>query len=138
MQIGSTTWRPENCDYSLLLEPDEYAERIADADVLVMHAGIGSILAAMKHEKPMALPRDSPYLPSAGPDRSARKGFLRGTCRPTRALDSCVHVILSVARLSRDTSVLPDILIADFAVSDNQHIHINFIRRFGKCMPSLL
>ena len=58
MQIGSTSWRPENSDYSLLLEPDEYAERVADADVLVMHAGIGSILAAMKHEKPIiVLPR---------------------------------------------------------------------------------
>ena len=58
MQIGSTSWSPSNCDYAQLLEPDEYAERVAGSSVLVMHAGIGSILAAMKYEKPIiVMPR---------------------------------------------------------------------------------
>ena len=58
MQIGSTSWRPRRCAFSELLEPDEYARRVEESTVLVMHAGIGSILAAMKHEKPIiVLPR---------------------------------------------------------------------------------
>lgn len=58
MQIGSTAWRPSNCEYVELLNPDEYADRIKQAEVLVMHAGTGSILAAMKYGKPIiVMPR---------------------------------------------------------------------------------
>jgi UDP-N-acetylglucosamine transferase subunit ALG13 len=53
MQIGSTAWRPSNCEYVELLNPDEYADRVKQAEVLVMHAGTGSILAAMKYGKPI-------------------------------------------------------------------------------------
>lgn len=58
MQIGSTAWRPSNCEYVELLNPDEYADRVKQAEVLVMHAGTGSILAAMKYGKPIiVMPR---------------------------------------------------------------------------------
>jgi len=58
MQIGSTSWRPSNCDYVQLLDPEQYAKRIKESEILVMHAGTGSILAAMKYEKPIiVMPR---------------------------------------------------------------------------------
>ena len=58
MQIGATTWRPKHSSYTQMLDPSGYAERIQSASVLVMHAGIGSILAAMKYEKPIiVMPR---------------------------------------------------------------------------------
>ncbi len=58
MQIGSTSWRPENCEYVQLLDPEEYASRIQQSEMLVMHAGTGSILAAMKYGKPIiVMPR---------------------------------------------------------------------------------
>lgn len=58
MQIGATTWRPKNSAYAQMLDPNGYAERIKESSVLVMHAGIGSILAAMQHEKPIiVMPR---------------------------------------------------------------------------------
>ncbi len=58
MQIGSTTWRPQHTDYVQMLDPNGYANRIKESSILVMHAGIGSILAAMQYEKPIiVMPR---------------------------------------------------------------------------------
>ena len=58
MQIGATTWRPKNSAYTQMLDPNGYAQRIQESTVLVMHAGIGSILAAMQYGKPLiVMPR---------------------------------------------------------------------------------
>ena len=58
MQIGSTSWKPRHCEYAQLIDPKEYSKYIQRASVLVMHAGIGSILAAMEYGKPIiVMPR---------------------------------------------------------------------------------
>ena len=55
MQIGSTDYKPKSCDYFGFLPVNEIEELYADARVVVCHAGIGSILTAVKYNKPLIL-----------------------------------------------------------------------------------
>ena len=62
MQIGSTDYEPRNCDYSRFMPRDDMKKLYAGARVVVCHAGIGSILTAVKHKKPLILvPRIKRY-----------------------------------------------------------------------------
>ena len=57
-QIGETSYRPEHIEYVTLLEPLEFRQRVLWADVLVAHAGMGSILTALQYGKPiLVMPR---------------------------------------------------------------------------------
>lgn len=55
MQIGSTDYEPRNCDYSRFIPRDDMKKLYADARVVVCHAGTGSILTALEHNKPLIL-----------------------------------------------------------------------------------
>lgn len=52
-QIGLGGWRPESIDYAEFLEPPEFRERFLSADVIIGHAGMGTILSALKFGKPI-------------------------------------------------------------------------------------
>jgi UDP-N-acetylglucosamine transferase subunit ALG13 len=57
-QIGSGAWVPEFIPFATLLEPWEYRERLAAARINVAHAGMGTILSALQHSKPiLVMPR---------------------------------------------------------------------------------
>jgi UDP-N-acetylglucosamine transferase subunit ALG13 len=57
-QIGSTDWEPKHIKYSQFLTPREFTEKLIEADLIIAHAGMGSILSALKHEKPiLVMPR---------------------------------------------------------------------------------
>ena len=62
MQIGSTDYEPEKCDYFRFMSRKDIEKYYADARVVVCHAGTGSILAAIEHSKPLILvPRMKEY-----------------------------------------------------------------------------
>lgn len=62
MQIGSTNYKPKSCDYFRFTPVKEIEELYAEARVVVCHAGIGSILTAVKYNKPLILvPRMQSY-----------------------------------------------------------------------------
>ena len=54
-QIGPTRWRPENIEWTEFLSPSEFSTRFRQADAIVSHAGMGSILTAMQHGKPILI-----------------------------------------------------------------------------------
>lgn len=57
-QIGHTAWRPRHIAYSAFLEPPEFARRLASATTIVSHAGMGTILSALRYRKPiLVMPR---------------------------------------------------------------------------------
>lgn len=57
-QIGETDWRPSYIAWSKFLQPPEFARRFAEAEVVVAHAGMGTILSALQWEKPLlVMPR---------------------------------------------------------------------------------
>lgn len=57
-QVGELGYRPVNMAYVELLEPPGFKQRVLWADVLVAHAGMGSILTALQFGKPiLVMPR---------------------------------------------------------------------------------
>jgi UDP-N-acetylglucosamine transferase subunit ALG13 len=57
-QIGRSRFRPLHVKYVPFLEPLAFARCVQSATTIVSHAGIGTILAALLHGKPvLAMPR---------------------------------------------------------------------------------
>jgi UDP-N-acetylglucosamine transferase subunit ALG13 len=57
-QIGETDWQPLHIAWTHFLQPPEFARRFAEAEVVVSHAGMGTILSALQWEKPiLVMPR---------------------------------------------------------------------------------
>lgn len=62
MQIGKTSYEPKNAKYFSFVSKEEIDELHKSARVVVCHAGVGSILTALEHEKPViAVPRRKKY-----------------------------------------------------------------------------
>ena len=55
MQIGSTDYQPRNCDYFRFMSREDIEKLYRDARTVVCHAGTGSILSALAHNKPLVL-----------------------------------------------------------------------------------
>ncbi len=57
-QIGSTEYKPEKIEYAAAIDPTEFRQRIMDADAVVAHAGMGTILTAFELGTPiLVMPR---------------------------------------------------------------------------------
>ena len=57
-QIGRSVLKPRHLEYVNFLEPTEFRDRFARASVVVSHAGMGTILSALHHRKPiLVMPR---------------------------------------------------------------------------------
>ncbi len=57
-QIGETDWQPAHIGWSKFLQPPEFAQKFSEAEVIVAHAGMGTILSALQYEKPiLVMPR---------------------------------------------------------------------------------
>lgn len=54
-QIGRTDWRPQHYACCEALTPAEFKQRVAACELLVGHAGMGTVLTALEHGKPMLL-----------------------------------------------------------------------------------
>ncbi len=59
-QIGIGGWEPKYLQFDHFLESAEFAERFDSADVIIAHAGMGTILSALQRAKPiLIMPRRS-------------------------------------------------------------------------------
>ena len=57
-QVGNASYLPQNIDYCQFCSPSEYHERISGAELVIGHAGIGTILSAMEYKKAvLVMPR---------------------------------------------------------------------------------
>jgi UDP-N-acetylglucosamine transferase subunit ALG13 len=57
-QIGKTGLRPAHIQWTAFLMPDEFRQRVAQADIVIAHAGMGSIITALELGKPiLVMPR---------------------------------------------------------------------------------
>lgn len=54
-QIGDSQYRPRALRFTKSLTPAEFAQTVAQADVIVAHAGMGSVLTSMELGKPLVL-----------------------------------------------------------------------------------
>ena len=57
-QIGRGGWEPEHIEFAPMLRPPEFRERLKASAAVVGHAGMGTILSALQHSKPvLVMPR---------------------------------------------------------------------------------
>ncbi|MGK2908986.1 MAG: glycosyltransferase [Sphingobium sp.] len=57
-QTGLGKYVPKNIDWRQMIDPIEFAEILSRVSLIVAHAGIGTLLMAQKHQKPIiVLPR---------------------------------------------------------------------------------
>jgi UDP-N-acetylglucosamine transferase subunit ALG13 len=57
-QVGPTKYEPKHIRWSQFIDAQEFRQRVAEADLVVAHAGMGSILTALEMGKPiMVMPR---------------------------------------------------------------------------------
>lgn len=54
-QTGTTTYKPQNIRFSPIVTGLEFENLMEDVSVIVGHAGIGTLIAAHKHRKPLIL-----------------------------------------------------------------------------------
>jgi UDP-N-acetylglucosamine transferase subunit ALG13 len=92
-QIGPTALRPRNVRWTHLLEPDEFRRQVVAADAIVAHAGMGSILTALEHGKPILV------MPRRGDLKETRNDHQVATAERFRELGRVV--------VARDESELP-------------------------------
>ncbi len=61
-QVGNSSYQPRNFEFVRYLEKNEYDHTIKQASIVVSHAGMGSIIAAMSYQKPLlVVPRLKEY-----------------------------------------------------------------------------
>jgi UDP-N-acetylglucosamine transferase subunit ALG13 len=68
-------YRPRNFDWVSRLAPADYAARFAGADLIVSHAGMGSIITALQNSKPIVV------MPRRGHLRETRNDHQHATVR---------------------------------------------------------
>lgn len=57
-QIGTTDFVPKHIEWTPFLNPQQFKEKVAQAKIMVAHAGMGSILSALQAGKPiLVMPR---------------------------------------------------------------------------------
>lgn len=61
-QVGDTEYRPTNYRYINFLTSEEHKNRILESDIIITHAGTGSIISSLKlRKKIIAFPRMAQY-----------------------------------------------------------------------------
>ena len=54
-QVGPGGRLPENLEASEFVEPEQYKKTIVAADIIISHAGMGSIITALQYCKPIVI-----------------------------------------------------------------------------------
>lgn len=54
-QIGLTDYKPKNFESKEIVSPSEFDQLFQEAQLVVAHAGMGSILTALKYRKPIII-----------------------------------------------------------------------------------
>ena len=78
-QVGDTEDPPAHFESVSTMTPEEYQRRFAEADLIVGHAGMGTIIAALEFGKPLLM------LPRLGSLRESRNDNQVGSARHFRS-----------------------------------------------------
>ncbi|MBL6911117.1 MAG: hypothetical protein ISR34_11925 [Pirellulales bacterium] len=107
-QVGNSTINPEHIESVPFLTPTEFAERIQQSDLVVGHAGMGTILSALKHGKPVLV--------------MPRFGYL-GETRNEHQVATVEHLTpLEIIQVAKNEHTLVDCLATLDALTTTRHI----------------
>lgn len=67
IQLGQSLYRPNNCEFSAFTDPEHWEQLFQESELIVSHAGMGTILKSIEHDKPLIL---MPRLASLGEHRN--------------------------------------------------------------------
>ena len=117
MQIGVTDWRPSHVDFTTKIAPSDFNNQISQAQLLVIHAGIGSIVSAIECGKPiLVMPRQMKLRETRNDHQIATAKRIKGLDGIAVAMDEhelvdkLNDINLSATREPLATSASPDLL----------------------------
>jgi UDP-N-acetylglucosamine transferase subunit ALG13 len=110
-QIGTTHFRPEHIKYNAHITPTEFRELVAKADVVVSHAGTGTILTALELGTPILV------MPRRGNLRETRNDHQVMTAERFLEL-GCVHVAMDEIELVKKLGTVADMTARDVISTD--------------------
>lgn len=59
-QIGRSDLKPSHIEYKKFLTPQEFSDRLLKAELVIAHAGMGTIISALEKKKPiLVMPRQA-------------------------------------------------------------------------------
>lgn len=78
-QIGEGAYEPRNMPFARLVKAAQFRQLVADCDLMVAHAGMGSVLSALEARKPIVLlPRSMELLEHTTDHQMATARWLEG------------------------------------------------------------
>lgn len=94
-QIGHGSYQPQHMQFRAFISPKESEQQIDAAEIIIAHAGMGSIITALQHQKPIVVvPRRSDLGEHRNDHQVATVRRLAGTDGL-----SCVNDISELAQL---------------------------------------
>lgn len=54
-QVGHGHYIPRHMSHASVLSPPDFERKVAECDILLAHAGVGGVLTAQRHRKPVIL-----------------------------------------------------------------------------------
>ncbi|MEN8141424.1 MAG: glycosyltransferase [Thermodesulfobacteriota bacterium] len=95
-QVGRGGWRPKHMDWVEILPPQKFREHLNGAELVVAHAGMGSILSALDMGKKLLV------MPRRGHLQETRNDHQMATANRLAAMGLVIH--------ARDEKELPQLL----------------------------
>lgn len=102
-QVGDTETPPRHFESVSTMPPEEYQQRFAEADLIVGHAGMGTIIAALELRKPLLM------LARLGSLKESRNDNQVGTARHFKEFSSIEVVESELEIPARLSAMLEDL-----------------------------
>lgn len=122
-QIGVGGWRPKSISFAEALSPVEFKQRFVAARVIVGHAGMGTILSALHHGKPILV------MPKKASLKEQRNEHQLATARRMMKMGN-VAVAFDERELREKLDQLDDLIPKERIASTASGPLIEEIRRF--------
>lgn len=100
-QIGETRYQPKHIEYVAKLAPSQYSEKFEQADLVISHVGMGTIIKGLETAKPLIL---MPRLADKGEHRNDHQ---LGTAEKFSRFSS-IHIVHSGEEIAESLADLLD------------------------------
>lgn len=113
-QIGETEYQPSYIKFSKFLEPQEFIKRVKSSSLIIGHAGMGTIITALKYRKPILV---MPKLASLGEHRNEHQSATAKRLVALGHIEAIFSEMELTSRLEETLFTPSDMCISQFASS---------------------